>query len=149
MGVKQPQGGVDQPPPSTANVRNEYTLCVPHIARYGVTFTFTIPGFFPGAGGWGQGMKLHTHLHLLPRLRTIGAIPVLTAYTFTARTGTALSSLPPQWRYMQKSIYSCIMSNLFAPSNQKHGDTTISCTIPHYKIPATTQQLSCYTLKPR
>lgn len=28
------------------------------------------------------------------------------------------------------------MSNLFAPSNQKHGDTTISCTFPHYKIPA-------------
>jgi hypothetical protein len=36
----------------------------------------------------GRGVKLTTHLHLVPRLRMVGAIPVLFVYVFLAWTGT-------------------------------------------------------------
>jgi len=44
--------------------------------------------FFLGVHG--QGMKLTTHIHLLPRLRMSGAVPLIPIYAFVAWTGKIL-----------------------------------------------------------
>jgi len=42
-------------------------------------------------GGYrGQGVKLTTHLHLVPRLRTSGAIILFSLHVFMVLTGTSL-----------------------------------------------------------
>jgi hypothetical protein len=43
---------------------------------------------FHGYSGW--GVKLTTHLHLVPRLRMIGAMPLLPLYAFMVWTETTL-----------------------------------------------------------
>jgi hypothetical protein len=47
---------------------------------------------FPGQWGVaqglsGQGMNLNTHFHLVPKLRMIGALPLLALYAFRELTG--------------------------------------------------------------
>jgi len=47
--------------------------------------------FSMGARIHGQGMKLTTHLHLVPRLSMSGAVPLLPIYAFIAWTGKILT----------------------------------------------------------
>jgi hypothetical protein len=48
--------------------------------------------FFPGDSG--RGVKLTNHLHLMPRLRMSGAIPLLVLYAFKACAEKTLPFLP-------------------------------------------------------
>lgn len=51
-------------------------------------FLQCVSGFF----SWSElrGMKLTTHLHLVPRSRMCGAIRLIPLYAFAAQTGTCL-----------------------------------------------------------
>lgn len=54
--------------------------------------------------GW--GMRLSTHLHLLPSLRMSGVIPLLPVYFFMACTGTTLfSRVSLPWAIAQHSWF--------------------------------------------
>jgi hypothetical protein len=46
-------------------------------------------GFFP-LGYNGRGVKLNTHLHLIPRIKMSGAEPLLSVNVFMAWEGTVL-----------------------------------------------------------
>ena len=70
---------------SLSVLQNVHTGSGAHPASYSM-----ITGALFG-GGWNcRSLKLTTHLHLVPRLRMSGAIPLLPLYAFVAWTGKAL-----------------------------------------------------------
>jgi hypothetical protein len=59
-------------------------------------------GIFPGDEA--AGVTLTTHLHLVPKLRMCGAIPLLTLYAFMAWSGTTTFNFTPHSFKVRYSI---------------------------------------------
>jgi hypothetical protein len=78
------------------------------------------PASYPmGTGGWkqsGQGVKLTTHLHLVPRSGMRGAIPPLSQYVFMAWCLVTQRDLVTNWDGMKIILWnvSCLLKRGFS-----------------------------------
>jgi hypothetical protein len=98
---------------------------------------------------WLLGFKLTTYLHLVPRLRLSGAIPLLPLYVFMAWTGTALPFYycrPFVTEEILSSIYYVTrknVSSILKTTKKKNRNLAACCTDRHF----VTSSRECQSLR--